>query len=203
MVHRLRLLWALRVLPPRVALFYLRARRLARREGDAFSLESAARPPHLRQLFAAARGRRRAIELGTGTAWTAVALALEDPRRRILTCDPIVRPERDLYLGLAPDAVRERIELERLAGEDGPPAGWEGADFLFLDADHGREGTVATFRAWEPSLAPGAPVVFHDYGHPGYPGVKEAVEELGLRGEAHPFLFVWRKPERLGKQAHI
>ena len=38
-------------------------------------------------------------------------------------------------------------------------------------------------RAWQGALAPGALIVFDDYTHPDYPGVREAVAELGLRGE--------------------
>ena len=46
--------------------------------------------------------------------------------------------------------------------------------------------------AWRPALAPGALVLFHDYGHPGFPGVAEAVSKLGLHGSADGGIFVWR-----------
>ena len=36
--------------------------------------------------------------------------------------------------------------------------------------------------AWQPRMAPGGLVVLHDYGNPAYPGVAEAVAELGLEG---------------------
>ena len=39
-------------------------------------------------------------------------------------------------------------------------------------------------------LAPGAAIVFDDYGHPDYPGVREAVQELGLDGRLVGTLFV-------------
>ena len=45
---------------------------------------------------------------------------------------------------------------------------------------------------WRPALAPDAIVAFHDYDHPDFPGVREAIEELGLDGEARGGLFVWR-----------
>jgi hypothetical protein len=38
----------------------------------------------------------------------------------------------------------------------------------------------------------GAIVVFHDYDEPAYPGVTEAVRELGLPGEVFGHLFAWR-----------
>ena len=54
---------------------------------------------------------------------------------------------------------------------------------LFIDSSHEREPTVLEFTAWRPRLAPGAVVVFDDHGHPDWPGVAEAVGDLGLAGE--------------------
>jgi hypothetical protein len=63
---------------------------------------------------------------------------------------------------------------------------------LFVDSSHDREQTLAEFGAWRDALAPGAVVAFHDYDEPAYPGVTEAVRELGLDGEVFGHLFVWR-----------
>jgi hypothetical protein len=67
---------------------------------------------------------------------------------------------------------------------------------LFIDSEHEREPVLAAFAAWRDALAPGAVVVFHDYGHPQYPGVREAVRELGLQGSERGGLFVWRDGQR-------
>ena len=179
-------------LPPRVARFYSRARRAAARAGDDFSLHSAVRPETLALLLRLARGRRRVAEIGTGTAWTAAALALADRDRRVLTFDPRVWPERARYLELAGADAAERIELVEGGGEDGPGERGFEPDMLFVDGSHERELTVRAFRAWEPVLASGALVAFHDYDNPAYPGVAEAIRELGLDGEAIADLFVWR-----------
>src|SRR4051812_20386268 len=88
---------ALRHLPPRVALFQLRAHALALRLGDEFSLDSAARPGQLAELLRLARGRRRIVELGTATGWTTVSLALGAPQARLLSADPVVQPHRERY----------------------------------------------------------------------------------------------------------
>ncbi len=45
-------------------------------------------------------------------------------------------------------------------------------------------------QAWHGALAPGALIVFDDYAHPDYPGVREAVADLGLRGEMAGTLYV-------------
>jgi predicted O-methyltransferase YrrM len=176
--------------------FYLRALRAAERAGDGFSLQSATRADELAKLIDLARGRRRVVELGTGTGWTAIALALaatQEPRE-VITYDPIPRPERDIYLRLVPGQVQARIRFVEQGAEEGPRPGTPPADMVFLDSSHERDETLATFRAWEPALAPGAVVAFHDYDEPAYPGVTEAVEELGLRGQVYGHLFIWRAP---------
>lgn len=191
-ISELRQLFSLRALPARVARFYLRARRHAHRRGDRFSLDSAARPQELAELLRLADGRKVVVELGTGTAWTAIALALDEDRRRVISYDPCVRDEREGYLALAGAGVRDRIELRTEPDTSGPHSGDSQVEFLFIDSLHEREPAAAAFRAWREALAPGAVVVFHDYGHPGYPGVAEAISDLGLDGRRSGGLFVWQ-----------
>jgi predicted O-methyltransferase YrrM len=173
-----------------VAWFYFRARRAAAREGDEWSLGSATKPESLALLLRLARGRRAVVEIGTGTAWTTAALALADGERRVISYDPIVRPERERYLDLS--GVRDRIELREAGGEAGPVAGDNPPDFVFVDGSHEKDLTIETFRAWSPALAPGGTIAFHDYGNELYPGVTEAIEELALDGSAERDVFVWR-----------
>lgn len=191
--ERVRHLLGLRELPPAVRRFHSRARRLAREVGDEFSLGSASQPRDVARLLVLAEGARRVVEVGTGTAWTAIALALADSERRVVSFDPIVQAHRERYVELVPADVRERIQLVEGFGQ---PGRTEPVDFLFIDSSHDRAETVATFRAWEPLLAPGAVVAFHDYDHPRFPGVAEAIEELGLDGTAEGSIYVWRRGER-------
>lgn len=185
----LRFLVGLRVLPPRVALFQWRARRLALRAGDRFSLVSATRPRDLAVLMGLARGRSRVVELGTGTAWTTISLALADRRRTVVSYDPVERGERELYLGLVDPSVRDRIDLVAAPGTEGASR-HQMVDLLYLDSSHFREETVREVRAWQPSLARDALLVFDDFTHPEYPGVREAVAQLGLGGQQRGTLFV-------------
>jgi predicted O-methyltransferase YrrM len=189
-----RLLLSLRVLPWRIARLYWRARRHALRSGDHFSLVSAARPGELAELLALAAGRDVVAELGTGAAWSAIALALADRTRRVVSYDTIVRAEREAYLHLAGRQARERIELRAEPDSRGPRAGDQPVQLLFIDSEHEREPVLGAFRAWKDALAPGAVVVFHDYDHPDYPGVREAVVELGLAGNESGGVFVWGAP---------
>ena len=187
----LRWLWGLRGLPLPVLVFQWRARRLASRIGDSFSLTSATRPQDLRLLVHLANGSRRVVELGTAMGWTAITLALADPQRRVVTYDPYERPEPQGYLALVGADVRARVELVIAPGASGPRDG-EPVDLLYIDSSHDRDETIAEVHAWLPQLRLGALVVFDDYGHPNHPGVREAIDALGLDGERRGTLFVHR-----------
>lgn len=188
-----RFIWSLRVLPARVALFYVRAWRHARMIADQFSVDSAIRPGDLCELLELARGRKRVVELGTGTAWSTIALALDDRSRRVVTYDPERRPAREAYLERAWPAVRSRIEFREVEDTSGPQPG-ESVDFLFIDSGHDRQSVHGAFAAWRDSLAPGACVVFHDYDHPRWPGVRAAISDLALAGQGRGGMYVWQVP---------
>jgi methyltransferase family protein len=49
-------------------------------------------------------------------------------------------------------------------------------DMVFLDGDHEYEGVVADIEAWLPKTR--KLLCGHDYGHPDYPGVARAVDEI-------------------------
>lgn len=57
---------------------------------------------------------------------------------------------------------------------------------LFVDGDHTREGARRDIEAWAPHLAEGARIAVDDYGHPDWPGVGEAVDELVAEGVLAP-----------------
>lgn len=192
-VNEGRWLLALRMLPPQVAWFQVRARRLARRTGDQFSLASATRPGDLARLLTLAHGRAYVVELGTGTAWTSIALALADRRRTVTTYDPEDRPERQRYLELADRSTRQRVEFLHAAGADGPSSD-RPVEMLYVDSSHARDQTIEELRVWSRVLAPGALVVLDDYIHPLFEGVRQAVAELGLAGEQCGTLFVHEVP---------
>jgi predicted O-methyltransferase YrrM len=192
--RELRLALSLRSLPPRVAIFWWRARRHARRTHDRFSLTSAARPTDVEGLLRLAHDCTAVVELGTGTAWSATALALDNGARRVISYDPCVRSERESYLGLVDVEVRERIDLRDEPDSTGPRHGDPPVQMLFIDSTHEREPVIAAFEAWRDALAPCAIVAFHDFDHPRWPGVREAVTSLQLRGQTIGGMFVWRAP---------
>jgi predicted O-methyltransferase YrrM len=178
-----------------VAWFYFRASRRALRSGDDHALRAASGPESIRCLLEVAAGRRNVVEIGTAAGWGAIALALADGDRRVTTFDPTSWPTRERYLSLVRPAVRRRIEFVDALGVDGAEMFSGTADLVFIDGSHDRDATIGHMQAWQPRVAPGGLVVFHDYGNEGWPGVAEAVRELGLTGETPGgSLFVWRRP---------
>lgn len=182
----------LALLPRAVRRFWLRALLQATRASDTWSVDVACRPAELHHLLRALRGRRVVVELGTAAAWTASALALAEPGRRVISWDVTAHPQREATLGLLPPGARARVDLRDRTREDA--AGLPAVDAVFIDSSHEEEETAASFREWSARLVPGGVVAFHDWDDPAYPGVTRAVRRLGLRGVARGRLFVWTAP---------
>jgi predicted O-methyltransferase YrrM len=187
---QLRFLIGLRALPWRVASFQWRAMRAALRRNDEFAQVSATRPQNLATLLAAAQGRKRIVELGTGSGWTAISLVLAEAHRTVESYDPIER-NRDQYVCLIPSRYRGRVAFVGGPGEQGPQDS-RTVDLLYIDSSHFRDETIREVEAWRTVLSTGSLIVFDDYAHPGYPGVRQAVEALCLTGEQHGDLFIHR-----------
>jgi predicted O-methyltransferase YrrM len=169
-------------------LFQWRAWRLASRARDDFSPVSRTDPRKLAALLSAARGRRRVVELGTGTAWTAISLVLADRKRVVLSYDPIERPEREWYLRLVSQGTRRRVTFVGASGDEGPRESGT-VDLLYIDSSHQRDDTIREVEVWRPALREGSVMLFDDFAHSEYPGVAEAVRHLELMGEQRRGLF--------------
>ena len=177
-------------LPRPVALFWWRALRRAQAERDSWSIDVACRPAEQRAQLGDAR---RVAEVGTAAAWTTSCIALARPDREIMSWDVEAHPERERYLALLAPGDRARVHLHDRPGGAGP-SDPPPVDAVFIDSSHELDETVETFRTWEPAVTRGGVIVFHDYDDDAYPGVRQAVRQLGLRGRARGHLFVWRKP---------
>jgi predicted O-methyltransferase YrrM len=182
-------------LPRPVAAFWMRAMRRAQAEHDTWSIDVACRPAELRVLLDALGDAPRVAEIGTAAGWTTACIALARPGREVHSWDVEAHPERERYLALLDAADRGRVHLHDRPGGLGP-ADPPPVDAVFIDSSHELGETMATFRTWERAVAPGGVIAFHDYDDDDYPGVTQAVAELGLRGVVRGHLFVWRKAER-------
>jgi predicted O-methyltransferase YrrM len=182
---------ALLALPRAVQRFYVRSLAHTLWSRDRFSWVAAAGPRDLRVLTGRASGRRTIVEIGTGTGWSAAALVLSDPACVVHTFDVQDRAGRESYLARLPAEARARIHVHIRPGQDAPGE-IASVDLLFIDGAHQFDPTIELFTAWRPRLAPGALVVFHDYAHPAFPGIRRAIEHLGLDGDAVGNIFLWR-----------
>ena len=180
-------------LPRPVAAFWLRAMRRAQIDRDTWSIDVACRPAELRVLLDTLAGAQRVAEIGTAAGWTTCCLALARSGREVHSWDVEAHPERERYLDLLKAEDRARVHLHDRPGGLGP-ADPPPVDAVFIDSSHEYDETVATFRTWAPVVAPGGIVAFHDWQDDAYPGVTQAVSDLGLQGEGRGHLFVWRKP---------
>lgn len=70
-------------------------------------------------------------------------------------------------------------------------------DFIFIDADHSKEGVEKDCKSWIPKLKKKGIIAFHDYANDSFRGLTETVdmytkgfEDLGL----HKTLKAFRKP---------
>lgn len=184
-----RALLALRLLPRRAGLVYARANLRALRLDDRWSYWSTLPPRELSVLVELARGRKSVVELGTGTGWTTLVLALAEPGRIVRTYDTQVKPHRAAYLALADADCRGRILTLAGRGEEAEPPP-ELVDLLYVDSNHDREVVRRSFEHWRERIACGGFAAFDDYINDNYPGVREAVAELGLRGWTAGRLFI-------------
>lgn len=187
-----RAILALYLLPRRAALAYARANLRALRLDDRWSYWSTLPPRELSILVDLARGRKSVVELGTGTGWTTLVLALSEPERIVRTYDTQVKPHRAAYLALAGDNCRERILTIAGAGEEAEPPS-EPVDLLYVDSNHDREVVRRSFEHWRERIACGGFAAFDDYTNDNYPGVREAVADLGLQGRTAGRLFIWER----------
>jgi predicted O-methyltransferase YrrM len=143
----------------------------------------------LRILLELTESRRRIVEIGTGWGWTAAALVLANPDCTVETYDPHFARERSAYLDLLPGDARTRIQVVAARGEDAVPRARD-VHALFIDDAHRAAEIVATVTTWLPALAPGAIIVFDDYGEEYYPEVRAAVAALGVTGHTRGRFFV-------------
>ena len=63
-------------------------------------------------------------------------------------------------------------------------------DLVFLDASHDCISTRIDIISWLPKVRPGGFIGGHDYGHPKFPGVKQAIDESFKKISLYPD-YVW------------
>ena len=133
------------------------------------------------------------VDLGTYQGRSAMVLvqsSLRSPhRRKIITIDNYSegKDALDPSAGDPPDfwTVKGRLKcrgrLQMVVGDVADvPMLCQGQDIalVFVDADHTRDGIVASIETWKPLVVPGGIMAFDDYGSPRWPDVQPTVDEL-------------------------
>lgn len=136
----------------------------------------------------------RVVEIGTNQGENAESL-LFLRRDLVLRCvDPWAAPTAR-YAASEPQQARvdwrqrfrqverrlapfgERVVLDRRRSvEAAPDVADRSLDLAFIDAEHTRAAVAEDLQAWAPKVRPGGWIGGHDYGHPKFPGVREAVD---------------------------
>jgi hypothetical protein len=178
-------------LPRRVAWFYLRAVRAAYAGVDDAAIAAALPPAELVRLLHLARGARRVLEIGTGPAWTAIALALDDEERLITTVDNAPWRGRERYLALVGARLRARIELQTLPFRDAAKAVRRPVEMVFVGPLRSKEDVKAAFEAAAAVVVPEGIVVLQ---RAGGASPDDATAELAVGGRPDDGFLVWRKP---------
>jgi MMP 1-O-methyltransferase len=159
-----------------------------------------------RVLLDAARGARRAVEIGVYEGASAVALCEAlDPGAELHLIDPFGHHPDALPGGWGATEWATRRAVARAARSRGPDAprihwhiarshevavAWTGAvDLVFIDGDHSEDGCELDWLSWQGFVAPGGRVVFHDAragvtGGRGLPGPTAVVARHLRRGES-------------------
>ncbi len=69
------------------------------------------------------------------------------------------------------------VDLLRMTSHEAFAVVNEKLDFVFIDAKHTYENLYTDIFLWKRKVKKGGIVAGHDYAHPSYPGVKQAVDE--------------------------
>ena len=188
------------MLPHAVRGFYRRADARARAAGDAFQPRVATRPAEARGLLeVGGGGATRSSSIRRGESMDdGVARALGDrgvPRDLPMT--PSSTPTATEYVEelVAASVPSDGIELRAQTEADGRHDGDAAVTMLFVEL-HGRQRIdVRGFAVWRPALAPDAIRRLPRLRPCRLPGMREAIEEVKIDGEARDAALHLSAPE--------
>jgi predicted O-methyltransferase YrrM len=138
------------------------------------------------------RGLKIGAELGVFQGYHSLHLLQANPELRLYCVDAY----RQLRVGIGYDDVSDtqfeelyrtvlsrltptgRARLMRTTTDVAAMSISEALDFIFIDADHSYDGVIKDFLAWYPLVKVGGIIAGHDYDHPEWPGVKQAVIDM-------------------------
>ena len=120
---------------------------------------------------------RRGAELGVWDGAFSATLLAQFPSLTMYAVDVVIRPKFAALGRKYPDRL---ITLNMRTTEAARAVPDGSLDFVFIDADHSYDAVAADIAAWRGKVRSGGILCGHDYGHVRFPGVKRAVDEVGL-----------------------
>ena len=72
----------------------------------------------------------------------------------------------------------DRSELVHAESADATARIPDGLDFVYIDANHSFEGVARDLSLWASKVRDGGLIGGHDYGHPNFPGVRQAIDQF-------------------------
>jgi len=123
------------------------------------------------------------INIGAGAGTSTIAFLEKNPNAVVFSVD-ILTDEREittnehLRLDECGDDYLSRTKKiwgdSKVVGKNWPYP----VDIVFVDGDHSPEGCLGDLEVWMPSIMSGGYIIFHDYGSPNWPGVKDVVDAI-------------------------
>lgn len=134
-------------------------------------------------------------ELGLGGGLLSSMIMQELPEVHLIGVDIMARPDRSYKVRQLASIYRDRYTLLEMTTDQAATIVDDGElDFVFIDAGHSYEAVVSDIKHWAPKVRTGGLIMGHDYGHPKYTGVAQAVDEafsgVTVHGET-----IWSVPE--------
>ena len=131
----------------------------------------------LAQLAMDGKGVPLFVNVGAGHGTSSLAMAEACPEAEIYSIDSntgFLKYERDTFKMAG---IKTPHQIHSNSHDPGLEFEHE-ADLIFIDADHREEEVRADILKWIKYICNDGIMVFHDYDHANYPGVKTAVDEL-------------------------
>lgn len=119
----------------------------------------------------------RGAELGLGSGHLASVLLTNCPSLTLIGVDMMRRADRARRLRELVRRFEGRFRLyEMRTGTAAARIMDRTLDFVFIDAGHSFEAVHSDIHHWHRKVRPGGWLLGHDYGHPEYTGVQQAVD---------------------------
>ena len=131
-------------------------------------------------------GFKIGVEMGTGLGANAMNLLKNNPDLTLiqvayypgtLTGHSTKKARKKWFERIKPYMNRSKI-IEKKSEEAAKLVEDESVDFVFIDGNHFYESVKQDIELWRPKVKKGGMISGHDYGHPDWPGVKKAVDEI-------------------------